>query len=338
MNARAEADRIDDQVETAKATILVGGCGIVFGFGNAIVVATVGGIGPDTAAIAFFVVGWVGVIGAQGALHAIWCVLAPVPGRIRLAVAVGLAVFWYGAFLFGVAVVGGPDDEFGEGALTGLLCLPLICLGFQMPLWLVRFWLRWRIVHEGNDSVGSRMTTLRLRHILVGMAGIALALGTARMAKPDGVDSEAAFVLWMFIPALLFLLLSAGTTLPLLIVTMYPRNVALPLSILGGVLLAIVVVGFSCLALFIRDLNNMTAAMVVSGGVACLIGGYLAGIVGVLLIARGLGYRLRWGRQKKAEAGESPFKSEADLNEELAKVIGDTVSNGAAPDDIVFEP
>jgi hypothetical protein len=300
----------------AKATNFICGCGLVFGLGNVLAVLPVRAIGPDTTEVAFLVLAWTGVIGAQAALHAIWCVLAPVPGRIRLVVAVGLAVFWYGALFCGIALAAGVEDEFWVTALAGLLCLPMICLGFQAPLWLVRFWLRWRIVREGRDSVVSRMTTLRIRHILVGTAGIALALGAARLASPEGADTQAAFLLAMFIPALLFMLLSAATSLPLLIATMYPRSLRLPLSIVLGAYLAIVVLCFLSVAVFIRTPEAVVGGLFFAGGVGSLIGGYLSGVIGVLLIARRLGYRLRWGRRKGTAAAEEGAVAETETESE----------------------
>lgn len=330
MNSRVETDRIDGQVEMARATILLGVCGLVFGFGNTITIGLLREPGPDTAVKIFLAIVWTGAIGAQVALHAMWCVLAPVAGRVRLAVGVGLAVFWYGTLVLGIAVAEGVEDEFWEAAFTGLLCLPLICLGVQLPLWILRFWLRWRIVREDADSVGARMTTLRLRHILIGTAWVAVALGAARMATPEGMDSEAGFLIVTFISAIVFMLLTTVTSLPLLIAILHSRTLRVTLPVIFGVLIVTVTMCFLSVTLFSRD---PTVAMAFAGAVGSLIGGYLAGLVGVLLVVRNLGYRLRWGRRKKAEVGESPFKLESDSREEPADAGGD-----ATPDDIVFEP
>ena len=54
------------------------------------------------------------MIGAQGGLHAIWCVLAPVAGGIRLVVGVVVAVFWYVTLFVGIVLAVGIEDEFWE--------------------------------------------------------------------------------------------------------------------------------------------------------------------------------------------------------------------------------
>jgi hypothetical protein len=316
MDAPVETGITSNGEGPGNATALVGGCALVFGIGNSLVIAALPGTGPDTEVVVFFAIAWSGVIGAQGALHAIWCVLAPVAGRIRLVVGVAVAVFWYGALFFGIALAAGIEDDFWDVALIGLLCLPLITLGIQAPLWLVRFLFRWRIVRADDDSVGSRMTTLRIRHIMLGTAGIALALGAARLAKPEDVDTEAVFLLAMFIPVLVLMLVSAGTTLPLLLATLRARRLRFSLSIVFSVFLAIEVMCFLSIALFLPVPQSLVAGLAMAGVVGALIGGYLVGLIGVLLIARSFGYRLQWGRRTDRTEAQPDSEEEATEMEE----------------------
>jgi hypothetical protein len=245
MDAPDERATTAHQEEQGSATALVFGVAVLFGIGNFLAIALLQGAFTDVAAVAVFLAfAWCGVIAAQGAVHAIWCVLAPVAGRIRLVVAVAVALFWYGALFLGIALVAGVEDEFWDVALIGVLCLPLISLGIQAPLWLMRFWLRWRIVRGDGDVAGARMTTLRIRHIMLGTAWIALALGATRLAKPENVDAEPAFLLAMLIPALVLMLISGGTTLPLLLATLRARSLRVSLSIVIGVFLASIILCF----------------------------------------------------------------------------------------------
>ena len=89
-------------------------------------------------------------IGAQMALHAIWCVLAPLDWIKRFLVGAASGLVLYGALALGVAIYlshfGGLADV-GDmlSFVTGLLCLPLLLLAAQTPLWIMRIWFKSRL-------------------------------------------------------------------------------------------------------------------------------------------------------------------------------------------------
>jgi len=158
-------------------------------------------------------------------------------------------------------------------------------------------------------------------------------LGAVRLAKPDDLDTQAVFLLVMFIPVLVLMLVSAGTALPLLIATLHARSLRFSLSIVVSVFLALELTWFLMLALSIRSSESLYIGLAAAGVLGSLIGGYLVALIGVLLIARNFGYRLQWGRRTDEVVAESPFQSESDASEEPVKADGDALS-----EDTVFEP
>jgi hypothetical protein len=269
--------------------------GAVFvGFSNLVMFAALPAF--NSAAGPFLVSAWLGAVVAQGALHAVWCVFAPVAGRVRVAVGAALALGWYGGALMGLALHVGDESEFWRFMLTGLLCLPLIALGIQVPLWVVRYWLRWRFVRADDDPADAGMTTLRIQHILWGTAWVALALGAARLANPEETDTEGAFLIGMLIAVAVLLLISAATVLPLLVATLYARSLRFSLSVVAFVCLA-AAIAFGLVAAFMVPGPPPPPVGLFATGLsgACILG-YAGGLTGVLLIVRKLGYRLQWGR------------------------------------------
>ena len=78
-------------------------CGLPFAIANLVVVPLGDRVGPaDPEAVWVFVC--MGAIGAEGALHAVWCVLAPVGFAKRLVIGVRVGLVLYGAWALGFAV------------------------------------------------------------------------------------------------------------------------------------------------------------------------------------------------------------------------------------------
>jgi hypothetical protein len=118
-----------------------------------------------------------GAIGAQAGLHAIWCVFAPVACVRRAAAAIAAGLVWFAAWALGYAASvsermfrGLPSwdlfwRDYWETVAIGWLCLPLLALSIQAPLWLFRIWLRWRIVHRRDRTPASSVGVFRIRHM-----------------------------------------------------------------------------------------------------------------------------------------------------------------------------
>ncbi len=252
------------------------------------------GIGPNDpqAALVFMCVG---AIGAQGALHAVWCVLAPVGFIKRLAVGVGTGLILFGAWALGFLVSEKflPPD-FREIVRTGLLCLPLMAIAIQSPLWLARTCFGWRVARGGDPSRPSGGATFALRDIFIATAVVALALSAARLAVPDSVSSDDEFLLPLAITVLAAAGISLLTTLPAVVATLRARRIwlALPAALLLDVM---IVVGFIEIVSAIEGSPPPWQAYVFLAYMAV---SFFVCLSGVLLVARGLGFRLSWGRRK----------------------------------------
>jgi hypothetical protein len=314
MESPVEAGTTRNREGSDKGAELIAACATFIAFGNLLAF----GIAPAvfSGVVVFLLCAWLGAIAAQGALHAIWCVFAPVAASKRFVIGVVLALSWYGGSVLGIAFHVGDEIEFWQGALSVLLCLPLIALGSQAPLWLARFWLRWRIVHGEDDCVSSGMTTLRIRDLMLGTAAVALALGAGRLANLEGLDTDAAFLLGLLIAVFIVAVFSAGTTLPLLIATLRARRLRFSLSVIFYVFLAIEILCVLGVALSFPVPDSLLAALFVAGFLGAVIGGYLGSLLGVLLVARNLGYRLAWGRRTSPASAETESKEKATDNME----------------------
>lgn len=275
-----------------KAVTLLWVCTSVFVGGNLFVVPMMDEITPRDW-LAVFVYGWFGAIVAQGGLHSIWCVFAPVANSTRLRVAIVAALFWCGAWAVGflAAISDHPHeiDDFWKTTAAILLCLPLIVIAIQAPLWLARFWFRWRIRHAGDGPVEVGATPLRIRHVMLGTAAVALALGMARLAEAITDDSD--LLIGVVVGALCTLLSSLLIILPVLVATLRVRRLWLSLSaiaLLGCVFYA----GMMSVGTMMFGRPSPEDAF----GMAVTIGSLYICLAGVLLVLRRLGYRLEWGR------------------------------------------
>ncbi len=268
---------------------------LLFGIGNILLVWFVTVAGPYLVSSEMIAAFWYGAIGAQGALHGIWCVFARCAPLPRIAAAFAVAVFWYGAWVVGIST-----DSAGAGFFLGtnwstmradLLCLPIFGLAIQTPLWAVRLWCRWRFMHPQGACNGTSAQRPGIRHIMVATVAVAGAFACVRWAVPadEGLTDE---TLRVTITALVVILFSATTTLPSVVATLRSRRWPLSLMV---VFLANVAV-FAAYIIFGRlaigdwpPLNYLKISV-------WMIAGFFVCLNGVLLVARWLGYRLVWGR------------------------------------------
>ena len=237
----------------------------------------------------------IGIIGAEGALHAIWCVLAPVRFAKRLAIGVAVGLVWYGAWALGyvasASLHGGPYSYHWEEIFIGLLCLPLVAIAIQSPLWFARIWLRWRIEHRADPARGSDDEPFQIRHLLGATAAVAVAFSAVRLAVPG---DEEDFLIAFAIGALIAAAISLITTVPMVMATLRGRRMLLALPVI--LLLDVVApLGFVVtLSIALQDRLPVTIYV----GFAALGYSFFAGMAAVMLVARALGYRLAWGRHK----------------------------------------
>jgi hypothetical protein len=182
---------------------------------------------------AWLVFACVGAIGAQAALHAVWCVFAPTGFGKRLTVGVGSGLALFGAWSLGYAVFVYYEPycraEYWETIRISLLCLPLLVIAIQSPLWMARFWLGWRILHRADPFRRSGVEAFGIRDILAATGALAVALSAARIAMPPESAAAGRFPLALGIGALVAAAISLFTTLPAVAAILRARRVGLAL-------------------------------------------------------------------------------------------------------------
>ena len=235
-----------------------------------------------------------GTIGAQGGLHAIWFVLAPIAFRIRLAMAATVGLVWYLAWAVGYAVHGAmrpyQRDDFSTVVPIVFLCLPLLAIGIQAPLWLARIFYGWRILRPITAAAELGREEFGIRHIFVGMTFVGLALAAARFA--DAIPSRGGVLIPVAIASLVACLISLLTMLPLIVATLRAQRLwlALPVTLLVDTM---VLVGFVVIVTLIDGRGPPWETIFY---MASVVGGFFVSVTTVMLAVRRLGYRLMWGR------------------------------------------
>lgn len=252
--------------------------------------------GPDHVLVMVLYAAGLSAIGAQMGLHGIWCVLAPLPWAKRFLVGATSGLVLYGSVAVGWIVVPSLRHELGESDLlialvTGLLCLPLLLLAAQVPLWIMRIWFRWRIAHR-DDVPSATLRPLRIGHLLLAMATIAAALAAARISQSISASPGNDGIVVLAVAALVIMVISAITVLPAVLAGLYARRLPLAHALAFAADVA-VVVGYVALFVALGGERLEWEIVIFMAGVA---GGFFATLTVPMLIARRLGYRLLWGR------------------------------------------
>ena len=268
------------------------GCVLVFALSNFGLMPLASAVRPNDPAAALVFVCF-GAIGAQGGLHAVWCVLAPVGFIKRFAAGAVAGLVLFGAWAVGFAASEGlPLGEYDwQIVVTGLLCFPLIAIAIQLPLWLARVLRGWRVVHLADPLRHSSAATFGIRDVLVATGVVALALSAAKLAVPDSVSSEEEFLLPLAVGASAAAGISLLTTLPVVVATLRTGRPWIPLA---AALILNVTTVFGAIAIIGAILRNPAPPQVYS----FMAGGFYVCLAGVLLVIRGLGYRLSSGPQR----------------------------------------
>ena len=244
-----------------------------------------------------------GVIGAQAGLHAVWCVLAPVGPAKKLQVGVGAALLFLVAWALGHTFedVGRSyaGRNYWEGVRGVLLSLPLLIIAIQLPLWAVRIWCRWHVVHVADCSRQSTYKAIGIRDILVATGVVAMALSAAQLAAVVRTPNSAAPLLPLLIGAGAAMAVSLLTTVPAVAATLRASR---PWRAIICVLLLQVLVLFGILAI-VTMVDRLPHEAIF--GITFMVIGFVVPLNGGMLAARGFGYRLLWGRKGIAWA-ETP--------------------------------
>jgi hypothetical protein len=275
-------------------------CVLVFAVNNFAFAPLVSGVSPFPPETILMLV-CVGGIGAQAALHAIWCVLAPVGLVKRLTAGVVAATVLYGSWVLGFVWSSGrgslEDDLWPAVAMGALLCLPLTAVAIQAPLWAVKGWFRWRVILPSERAEQADDRAFGIREVLVATGVVAAALSAARLAAPF-TASPAEFLPFFAITALAFAFISLFTTIPLVLATLRARPIRLALPALLLFDAAFTVGAIAVFSAVARGGPSLRWRHYVE--IAAMVGTFFAWVTGVMLVVRGFGLRLSWGRSAGA--------------------------------------
>jgi hypothetical protein len=254
---------------------------------------------PSDDAVIVFMFALVGTVFAQFGLLAIWCVLAPVEWPRRFAYGAGFALWLYASWAIGFAGAMVAERHISAVDLqqaigNGLLCLPIILLGVQLPLWVARISLHWRILHNSDLMAETWSSPVGIRHIIVATVIVAVALSASRFLAVihdvPAIDVLAPLLIWSLIAAAI----SLFSTISIVFATLRAKNVwpALFLALLlhGGVLITFVVV--------LSIIAGSGPQDEIYGYLFALLVGFFGSFVAAMALMRRLGYRLYWGRDE----------------------------------------
>ena len=164
-----------------------------------------------------------GVICAGAGLVAIGGAIGPGPFLQRIAVSFGLAVLLFAVWSFGWAVSNDHiSDNEKRGLLVALLCLPIVYVSIQIPLWIVRFAFSWRCEFVGDAAAESELPPLTIRKLMIGTALVALVLAGARAAVSVAPEPASEFWLVLAVTCASTAGVSLISTLPIVWSTLRP--------------------------------------------------------------------------------------------------------------------
>ncbi len=232
-----------------------------------------------------------GMIGGQAAVHGIWCVFAPLHWAKRFLAGATSAIVLFGGLLVPEFLADGFNDVDVADLAAPLLCLPLFLLAAQTPLWIMRMWFRWRIVHR-DDAASGHFEPLRIGGLLIAMAVIGMALAAAQASQSLAARSGDRSIAGLVVAALVIMVISALAVLPAVLACLRARRLPLALGLAFAVDAAIVL-GYVALVVALGR-GRMHWEVFVQ--VPVLAGGFFVSLTAPMLIARRLGYRLLWGR------------------------------------------
>jgi len=223
---------------------------------------------------------------------AVWCVFAPLAAWKRCAVGSAVALAWFLAWGMGgelMETIGTRKDLYSGPPVTAIaFCLPLMILSVQLPFWILRWWLRWRVQPHSTLNRSSAWRPLRISDLIVATATVSMALAAARFAEGlTQVESLMSNTLvW------------AGVTAMASTVILVPAVAAVlrfgtPWCMSSAVVCAYVSIANMppAMASHGDDLPPWVMHMFVSG----ISFGFIGSFCGFLLAFRLLGYRLEWG-------------------------------------------
>ncbi|MGI8426202.1 MAG: hypothetical protein ACR2M4_06320 [Actinomycetota bacterium] len=235
----------------------------------------------------------IGSMGGQAGILAIAAVMGPSSALRRHLYVVPRFLSFVMAWLLGFMVSHAIHrDNFPPLKIVVgvLLVLPLLFCVCELPLWIFRTFLRWRI--ESPLDENTRPPQLSIAGILAATAAVGISLGAVRLGqKLSGISNEAEWWLGVAIAA------AWCGGICVLVLPVVTAMVFRTQSLVVGLLVSVAWIG-----LLITVLQIVVSSLV--GGIPSselrLFGfmglGFTITLLGPLFLVRHYGYRLRWGR------------------------------------------
>jgi len=253
-----------------------------------------------------------GICIGQINLIATWAALAPGNVVVRLPWALLLAVLmWYGLVLGGRWI--SEDSPYSHFSLAGAVVLAIFLFvgvaAAQIPLWIAGRVFRWRLVSWAGAAREPSQDRLQfqLRHMMLGMLFVSLALAPGRMVLPPGDLADLQLEYQMFVVLAALVACNLLIAVPCIWGAFARTTILIPLAFgwliyCGVVTVLEFVVLVSIFGPVPRD--EMPMLMYLLNVTQC------ATVFGTLLLFRALGFRLvRVPSGRAREAGQSPFAS-----------------------------
>jgi hypothetical protein len=238
-----------------------------------------------------------GVIAAQGCLLSLCSSLGPGTIVYRRIVESIVGLVWISTLAAGyrTSLMLNPElRRFLTGAEVWIvLFAPSLYIGIQFPLWIVARIFHWRLAMAQQGPNHEPTRRLTLSDLLMTIAGVAVALATARTAfYIHGLYLDG----WIGLG--IFVLVAAGislvSSLPATVLVLRLDWLVLGLGLLGAYALAALIATCLFATLFMGTQSDEVFEWVL------LFAGFVLALTGPLCLARGFGYRLKWGREARA--------------------------------------
>ncbi|MHC4399671.1 MAG: hypothetical protein ACYTG0_08330 [Planctomycetota bacterium] len=254
---------------------------------------------------------FMGVVGGQLGLVAIWAVLGPKSWTARLPTTLAVAIF------LAVALTLGTSSAEGGGGIPpdvarSLLLVPAVLLATQLPLWVLKLVKGCRIVRHGEEfgREGAPSRQFGIEHLLGATAVVAVCLGLASAGLRPATRWETAVEPWgeLLLGCLICSAWSALLTLPCLWAAMGAKEKGVAVFAMMGYVPIVTVFALIVLAAFGGGVDSEAAVMLFLCHAAAV-----AVMLAMLHVARSSGYALVWTRSAgpPSHASDAPGDTEA---------------------------
>lgn len=236
-----------------------------------------------------------GMIGAAAATIAVIGVLTSWPFWFRMPLSFSLGTLLFGLWTIGFSMSmtirgEGEFSSVGRDWTVAAFCFPLILLAIQTPLWFTRTLANWTISRKEESPDRQPLT---IRDMLAGTVLIAVVLAGAQFARQlytPIVVSEAEFWIMVGGAAAACFGMSLLSIPPVVLATLRPAKASIGMVVLG----AYALVALAIAVVIIAVADRMPSVWEVTG-LLITVSTFVVAASAPLLIARQLGWRLKWG-------------------------------------------